>query len=57
MKKKKSTEYKEVFCSVAKKPYELVEGKPICPACGAFIEDSCDHSDQIDIGGHSVRRY
>jgi len=47
MKKKKSDVYMEVFCPVAKKPYELVEGKPICPACG----------EQIDTSGHSVCEY
>lgn len=56
MKKKKSDVYMEVFCPVAKKPYELVEGKPICPACGERIDISSDRNDQLDMSGHSVRK-
>lgn len=56
MKKKKSDIYMEVFCPVAKKSYELVEGKPICPACGEKIDILGNGNDQLDMSGHSVRK-
>lgn len=56
MKKKKSDIYMEVFCPVAKKPYELVEGKPICPACGEQIDIFSNGNDQLDTSGHSVHK-